>query len=180
MNWKISSSALLKIWASTCCACIFWIMNVLQWLSLNEIFIAYLIFITDLNKYTCSGILSETDFWCEVCYLKPLWMVLRFVKIFEHDFCKDSWWSFQDLLKRSLKIFGRILEDPKSILEDPWESWQETEGSLRTLSKILVGRILWGSSQDPGKILKDPWISYKNPRRSSRILARKWKILEDL
>ena len=171
MNWKISSSALLKIWASTCCACIFWIMNVLQWLSLLQ---------TLINIHVVVFWVKLTfDVKC-VTLIKPLWMVLRFVKIFEHDFCKDPWWSFQDLLRRSLKIFGRILEDPKSILEDPWGSWQETEGSLRTLSKILVGRILWGSSQDPGKILKDPWISYKNPRRSSRILARKWKILKDL
>ena len=48
------------------------------------------------------------------CVTKPLWMILRFVKIFEHDFAR----SLMVFARSFKKVFGRILKDPKSILED--------------------------------------------------------------
>ena len=82
--------------------------------------------------------------------------------------CKDLWtWLCKILdglckilLRIALKIFGRILEDPKSILEDPWWTWQEIEGSLRFLQDLWGNGVgnLWGSSQGLGNIFSNTHI----------------------
>ena len=67
--------------------------------------------------------------------------------------CKDLWtWLCKILdglckilVRIALKIFGHILEDPKSTLEDPWRTWQDIEGSLRFLGKGCGGNIWWSS-----------------------------------